>query len=105
MLGGGDDEVARGFGVYLEGVDHSSGDVNERAGGCRYRLIIIEVERKLSFEDVERLVVLPMGMKRRTFPSGSSLLDHREPTAGLLCGGLWGPEGAEAPERLPFFGA
>jgi hypothetical protein len=70
------DKVPRSFGVYLEGEYYPSGDVNERAGGCRYRSIIVEVERKLSFEDVERLVVLPMNVERRAFSSGSNLLDE-----------------------------
>jgi hypothetical protein len=78
VLQGGDDEVPRGFGVYLEGVYHPSGDVNERSSGCRYRLIAVEVERELSFEDVERLVVLPMDVERRAFASGSDLLDERD---------------------------
>ena len=58
MLGGGEDKVPRGFGVYLERMHNSSGDVNKRTSECRYGLIIIEVERKISFKDVERLVVL-----------------------------------------------
>jgi hypothetical protein len=70
----------------------TSGDVNERSSGCRYRLIAVEVERRLSFEDVERLVVLPMDVERRAFASGSDLLDERKPAAGLLGGGLEAPE-------------
>jgi hypothetical protein len=105
VLGGSGDEVPRGFGVYLESVYHPSGDVNERAGGCPYGLIVTKVERKLSLEDVERLVVLPMDVKRRPFPSGSSLLDDREPTTGLFCGGFLGSKGPESPERRPFLGS
>jgi hypothetical protein len=52
--------------------------VDERAGGRRYGLLVIEVGRKPSFEDVERLVVLPMDVQRRAFASGSDLLDERE---------------------------
>ena len=76
MLGGGEDKVPRGFRVYLERMHNSSGDVNKRTCGCRSGWIIIKVERKLSFKDVERLVVLRMGVKRRAFPPGSNLLDE-----------------------------
>jgi hypothetical protein len=57
-------------------VYYPSGDVNERASRCRYWLFIIEVEGKLSIEDVERLVVLPMNVERRAFTSESNLLDE-----------------------------
>src|SRR5918994_2424892 len=83
----------------------SSRNMNKRACGCRYRLAVIEVERKHSFKDVDRLVILRMGVKRRPSPPGSNLLDKRKPTAGLLGAGLEGPEGPEAPKRLPVFGA
>ncbi len=87
---------------------HSSRDVNQRASGCpygvMYRLAVIEIERKLSFKDVERLVVLRMGMKWCAFPFRSNLLDKRETIAGMLGAGFGGPEGPEASERL-FFGA
>ena len=88
VLGGGDDEVARSFGVYLEGVDHSSRDVNERTSGCRYGLALIEVERKLSFDDVECLVVLPMDVKRRGRPSSWTIRGAGRgggPGWGLAC--------------------
>ena len=105
VLGSGDDEIPCGFGVNLEGVYHPSWDVNERTRRCRRGLTFIQVERKLSFKDVERFVVLPVNVKRSAFTSGSKLLDEGEPTAGLLGGGLDGPEGAEAPEPLPIFGS
>ena len=101
VLGGGDVEDPRGFGVHLKGVRHSCGDVDERARGRRYGLAVLKVERDLSFEDVERLVVLRLGVKRRRHPSGEQLLGEREPPAGLLGGGLDGHKAPEKPERLP----
>src|ERR687894_487727 len=83
----------------------SGGSVNERAGRGRYRLAVFEVEGKLSFYDVECLVVLPMDVKRRTYLSGGQHLDEREPSASLLSGGLDGNEASKSPERLPVFGA
>jgi DNA-binding CsgD family transcriptional regulator len=40
------------------------GNVDERACGGRYGLAVFKVERALTFEDVERLVVLRMDVKR-----------------------------------------
>jgi hypothetical protein len=52
-LGGGDVEDPRGLGVYLECIGNSCGDMDEGAGGGRYRLAILQVKRAFSFKDVE----------------------------------------------------
>src|SRR5215207_1598325 len=75
-------------------------DVHERASGGRYGLAIFKVERKLSFEDVERLVVFRLDVERRGHPSGSHLLDECVLAAGLFSGGFKGCESSEKPERL-----
>ena len=53
VLGGGDVEGPRGLGVYLECIGNSCGDMDEGAGGGRYRLAILQVKRAFSFKDVE----------------------------------------------------
>ena len=105
VLGGGDVEDPRGFGVYLEGVRDSCGDVDERASRRWYGLTALKVERDFSFKNVERLVVLRLRVKRRCRPSWVQLLGKREPPAGLQSGGLDGHEAPEKPERLPLLGA
>ena len=81
--------------------------MNKRASRSRCRLTTFtEVKGKLSFKDIECLVVLGRDVKWRTFSFGSNLLDERESIASLLGGGLEAPETiVQAPERLPFFGA
>ena len=100
-----DVEDPRGFGVYLEGVRDPGGDVDERAGRRRYGLAVLKVERDISFEDVERLVILRLGVKRRCHPSREQLLGEREPPTGLLGGSFNGHEAPEEPERLSLLGA
>ena len=97
VLGRGHIEKPRGFRVDPEGVWGSLRDVHERASGGRYGFAIFEVKRKLSFEYIERLVVLRLNMERRSNTSWSHLLNERILTAGLFSGGFEGREGAEKP--------
>src|SRR5215203_2510345 len=98
VLGGGDVEQPRGFGVYLESVCDPCRDVDECARGGLYGSAVLEVEGELPFEDVERLVVLGLGVKGRCHPSRKQLFGEREPPAGLLGGGFDGHEAPEKPE-------